>query len=300
MDKEHTNHENHENKVVGIEPTTQDKIYWHEASYEAIERDLHDQRDEFEFVVELLLSKEAPRIDMLVIKKNNDVEVNKNFGKIFRGHNIFEFKSETDYLSIDDYVKALGYAFFYSVLKKVPLEDITVSLITRKYPRKLMKYLADTHGQEVVGVGDGIYYIKGEKVPVQILEQKKLSSDDSLFLKNLNSETTLEEAKSILETLVEQGDLNKKGKYLETAMLANKEIYEEVLAMSEALREFITEVAQKQGWFEQNAETAKREIAIELLGEGMAVERIAKVTKLPLETVNKIQNSTQFRGQVSG
>jgi len=49
---------------------------------------------------------------------------------------------------------------------------------------------------------------------------------------------------------MQQGSLDKKGKYLEIAMLANKKILE-VENMSTATKEIIYEMAKKQGWLEQ-------------------------------------------------
>ena len=53
------------------------------------------------------LSKEALVNDMLVIKKNRDVAIEKDIGRIFRKCNIVEFKSEHDSLSIRDFHKVL-------------------------------------------------------------------------------------------------------------------------------------------------------------------------------------------------
>ena len=39
------------------------------------------------------------------IKKNVDEPIEKNIGRIFRKHNIVEYKSPTDYLSVDDFYK---------------------------------------------------------------------------------------------------------------------------------------------------------------------------------------------------
>ena len=73
-----------------------DKIYWHEAHFEALQLELHNYKDSLEFDDEFHLSKESLRMDTLIIKKNKDVKIDKNIGKIFRSHNIVEYKSEQD------------------------------------------------------------------------------------------------------------------------------------------------------------------------------------------------------------
>ena len=51
-------------------------------------------------------------IDALIIKKDPSAVITKNIGRIFRTHNIVDFKSEKDSLSISDYQKVLAYAQF--------------------------------------------------------------------------------------------------------------------------------------------------------------------------------------------
>lgn len=41
------------------------------------------------------------RIDLLVIKKNKNIQIANELGAVFRGYNIMEYKSEDDSLSID-------------------------------------------------------------------------------------------------------------------------------------------------------------------------------------------------------
>ena len=81
----------------------QGKIYWHSAHHEALQLELYEYVDSLEFKEEHALSKEALRIDTLAIKKIKDVQISKNIGKIFRKHNIVEYKSEGDYFSFWDY-----------------------------------------------------------------------------------------------------------------------------------------------------------------------------------------------------
>ena len=52
-------------------------------------------------------------IDILIIKNETKHKVKKNIGRIFRKHNIIEYKSPDDYLSIDDFYKVCGYTYFY-------------------------------------------------------------------------------------------------------------------------------------------------------------------------------------------
>lgn len=276
---------------VNGEVANQDKIYWHEAFYEALQLELHKYRDVLIFENERLLSKEALKMDVLIIKKEKDIEIEKNIGKIFKAHNIFEYKSETDYLSVYDYNKVLGYALLYSSFEKVNISDITVSFALSRHPRELLKYLENNRGLKVDSVEDGIYYVIGDIVSVQILEQKKLSSEDSLFLKNLRSDIGSDDAIKIISALEVQEDLSDKSKYLVTLISANRKVFEEVFDMSAVVKDLFLEAAERNGWYKDVEEKRNIDLAVEMLQEDISIEKIAKLTKLSIEAVKELQQS---------
>ena len=204
---------------------TQNRIHWHDAFYEALQYELHNYKDFLRFENERLLSKEALKMDVLIVKKDKDISIDKNIGRIFKAHNIFEYKSETDYLSIYDYYKVLGYALLYASFEKINKNEITVSFVISRHPRDLLKYLEEELKLKIDIVEDGIYYVMGDIVSIQILEQRKLSSEDNLFLKNLNSNVDPDIIATILNTLESQGDLNSKSKFISTMALANRDAF---------------------------------------------------------------------------
>lgn len=53
------------------------------------------------------------RMDLLVIKKLTNVKIKNEIGRIFKRHNVVEYKSPEDELGIDDYYKTVGYACLY-------------------------------------------------------------------------------------------------------------------------------------------------------------------------------------------
>ena len=134
----------------------QGKIYWHSAHHEALQLELYEYEDALEFKKEHELYKEALRMDTLIIKKTRDIEILKNIGKIFKNHNIVEYKSEDDNFSFWDYQRLLGYAFIYSSFEKVRMSDITISISLTIYPRELIKTLKKDYGYSVQDFGNGI------------------------------------------------------------------------------------------------------------------------------------------------
>jgi len=77
----------------------------------------------------------------LVTHQKPGEHIDKNIGRIFKTHNIFEFKSETDSLAIQDYNKVVAYALLYSSFTSASVVDITVSFAVTIHPRELLKYL---------------------------------------------------------------------------------------------------------------------------------------------------------------
>lgn len=69
------------------------QIQWHAAFCAAAELELSDNREELEFQREYNLSKKPLQIDLLVVEKRRDVLIKSEFGRIFRQHNIIEYKS---------------------------------------------------------------------------------------------------------------------------------------------------------------------------------------------------------------
>ncbi|MDR2116370.1 MAG: hypothetical protein LBP87_08310, partial [Planctomycetaceae bacterium] len=77
---------------------------------------------------------------VLIIKKNEDIEIKKNIARIFRKYNVIEYKSPHDYISIEDYDKTHVYSRFYAVNHGVRTDDMSVTLVSTRKPRKLLSY----------------------------------------------------------------------------------------------------------------------------------------------------------------
>ena len=263
------------------------KVYWHDAYYEALQLEFYQYKEFLKFEKEHQLSQEALRMDVLVIKKDKDVQIAKNIGQIFRGYNIFEYKSESDSFSLWDYNRVLGYAHLYSSFEKVVMSDITVSISLTKYPRKLMKYLENECGLEVRDLGKGINYIIGGIVPIQILESKRLSPDSNLFLRNLHSNLSSKDMLSTIQAYKKQKPLDDKNVYLDRLIRANLVAFKEAMKMSEAVKEIILETAEENGWLDDKFVDRKK-IAKKLLLRGRSAEEVAEDTDLPVETVREL------------
>ena len=265
------------------------KIYWHDAFFDALQLELHGYRDYLTFEDEKQLSKEALRIDVLIVKKKLEVKIEKNFGKIFKGYNIFEFKSEKDKLEISDYNKVMGYAYIYSSFENVAVSDISLTFVVTVKPLKLLKYLEADRGFTITESQAGIYYVQGDHFPIQIIENKRLTKSENLFLKNLRSNLTADDLASLLENYANYAPLDKVNAYLNRILEANKQIFEEGLNMSEEAFEIIDNFMKKNGRYDKALEEGKKQTALEMLRDGLTVEKVAQYAQMPIEWVENLK-----------
>ena len=175
------------------------------------------------------LSFEPLIIDIIVIKKESGMKIEKNIGQIFKDHNIIEFKPADDSLGVRDYIKVMAYAGLYSTFEKIPPTDITASFVINRHPRKLFKYLENERGLTIREVKSGIYYIEGDAFSVQIIECKKLSEQENLYLKSIRNNLTPLDVKALMEDLDKHADPELSSAYAVRIALANPGAYEEVI-----------------------------------------------------------------------
>ena len=276
------------------------KILWHGTHVEAMKLDLHEYMDALSFTIEHQLSKEALVMDLLIIKKDPHAAIKKNIGSIFKTYNVVEYKPERDSLTVNDYTKVLAYALLYSSFENVPLEEITVTFSLTVRPRDLFKYLKNVRGLDLISAGDGITYVQGDILPVQILESKRLPEDQNLFLRGLRRGNDAGKMSKILKEYDNLVGLDARNMYIDRLIQANEDAYREAIGMSEGLKRIMLEVAEETGYLEEKTSAAvaeatiktARETAIEtakrLLDFNIPVEQIASATKLPIEEVKDL------------
>ncbi|MDR1862967.1 MAG: hypothetical protein LBQ67_03495, partial [Treponema sp.] len=113
-------------------------IDWHSAFYEAIQLELAPFAGLLEFKSETPLNTAPLRIDLLIIKKPEQAALRKNIAAVFRTVNIVEYKSPSDYVSVDDFYKVYGYTCLYASLEHVPITDCTITFVESRRPRDLL------------------------------------------------------------------------------------------------------------------------------------------------------------------
>jgi hypothetical protein len=175
-----------------------EKIPWHPAFVQALQLEFEDYADVLEFRSEQPLTTEPLRIDAVVVKKKPGAAIDKNIGRIFRTHNIFEFKGPRDSFSAGDAYKTFAYVFLYAVVGNVDVRDCTLTLIGAKKPGVLIACLEKTLGCRVEKTAEGVYYVHGATFPIQIIETKRLSARENLWLNSLRDDLTAQGAERVL------------------------------------------------------------------------------------------------------
>jgi hypothetical protein len=93
--------------------TLSNKTNYHAAFMSSLEILFWQYREQITMVPEKILNVEGIRIDILLIKKEPSLEIDSDIARIFREHNIIEYKSFDDALNIDVFAKVMAYAYLY-------------------------------------------------------------------------------------------------------------------------------------------------------------------------------------------
>ena len=171
-----------------------DNLQWHPAFCYAMRLELRDveglsYQDEFD------LTDKPLKIDLMIVKKGEDIIITNRIGKIFKGHNIVEYKSPEDALDIRTFYKAIAYACLYMISPKhnevINANDVTITLLRDAKPTKLLKTLSND-GYKIEDKGNGIYYVKGFPFDIQIIVSSKLDKKENKWLSSLNTDISYE------------------------------------------------------------------------------------------------------------
>ena len=290
-----------------------DRIPWHPGFYGAAELELRENSDVLTFIQEYNLSKEPLRADLLVIRKEPGVQITNEIGKIFKGHNIIEYKSPDDSLTIDDFYKAAAYACLYKSLGQTvdqyPGTDITVSLFREAYPRELFSALRSS-GRSIEEKYPGIYYVTGDVMfATQVVVTGRLEAGSHSPLRILSRDAEAEDVRKFLleiSNLKTPGERNNADAVLQVSISANRGLYDDLRRenfMCEALEDLMKDVIEERVSqaieervsqavnqavklnTEQVTEQKDREMAVKLFGRGMSMDTIAELVGRSVDVI---------------
>lgn len=262
-------------------------IEWHPAFEASIQIEFEKELDKLTFEPEHLLSKKPMQIDELVIKVKDGVAIQKNIGRIFQRHNIIEYKSPDDYLTINDFYKVYGYCCFYQSdtekVCEISPQELTITFICNHYPHKLLRHLKNFRKLKIQKQEKGIYYLTGDSFPIQLLITKELDSIENRWLQSLRKNIKDE---SEIEEIVKSYESKKHSKLYQAAMnvimRANwKFIKEAKPNMCEALKELMAEE------LKEEREQGQQELIRNAYAKLKDIEQVAELLGVPAASVRK-------------
>jgi len=269
------------------------KLQWHPAFVQAMQVELIDCREHLEFKYEYQLNAAPLHIDLLIIKKPKELTIDKNIGRIFRSDNLLEYKSPEDHFSIKDFFKMYAYANLYAAIDSgIDLSDLTLTFVGSKHPRTLFRYLTKTRGYTVQETSIGIYQVTGDYLPIQIIETKKLSEKENLWLKSLKDGLKINRAQAIFDEEKKKGREINLDAYMDVVIRANPRAFMEVETMAKKRRETFEEVFTEAGlipeWMERGRVQGAEKTVRNLMKMSMPIEDIAQAVELPVEKVRSL------------
>ena len=266
------------------------RIRFHYGFYAAMKLEYDIIHAPVTYEQEIQLGEDPVRLDFLIIKKDAYIVMKDPIGEFFRAVNLFEYKSPEDGLSIDDFYKAVGYAFIYKgydrKVNELPIEDMTLTLVRHSYPRELIKALKQS-GFTVDEKYPGIYRIDGKiSIKIQIVVSSRLPDGEYEGLQLLTSGCTKEAIIHYAEKAVASEDENVKTNaetVIGICLDINKNLGKQ-LEEDETMNEVISKIVKR------NIDAARQE-GINETNERVATDMLKK--KLPLSLIEEISKLSE-------
>lgn len=270
-------------------------LQWHPAFCCAMRLALREEKG-LEYIDEYNLTDKPLQIDLMIVKKQKNDIIHNCIGKIFKKHNIIEYKSPEDKLNINTFYKSMAYACLYQSSPKhtepIYPADITVSLIRDRKPTKLINTLTNL-GFNVTQAEKGIYRIHNSLFDTQIIVTSNLDITNNNWLKSLCTNISKDLYLSLYNDI--QNNFNDTEKSIADPVIqlvstANQDIikaWKEDNTMCQALKEIMKEEITES--FNDGFKKGELQSKIKTYYEcGITPEEIAEKIPCSLEYVNEV------------
>lgn len=276
------------------------KIQWHPAFCSAVRLELKENRGDLQYANEYNLNRKPIQIDLLVVTKSDDIKIDNEIGKIFKRHNIMEYKSPGDELNIDTYFKTLAYACLYKAggltVDTIRYDAITISLIRAAKPVKLFRWF-ETNEYRITNPYPGIYYIKKAGFfDTQIIVSRELNFESHVWLSSLTIDIEPKETIELMESyeeIVTKTERKFADSVVATVLEANPEVEHQLREESDMASELWEtfkaerEKAERLGW-QEGREKGRLEVAISMLRQGrLTKEEAAKEAGISIQKLEE-------------
>ena len=230
------------------------------------------------------LYRNPMRIDVVVVKKPENVVLKNSAMRFFRNHNVIEFKGPNDNLTIQKYNKVMAYFYAYLAGNELIFDDVAITLVSIKRPQELLEYLEKERKYKIIPAKEkGIYYIKADNLPAtQLIVSKEVKAADLIWIKALRNDLTIEEGVEVIKTFGENEDV------IQSLILANKNLLEEadMMVKDRETRRIIERLTGKTYAGERRKEA--EQIARNMKDMGIDTNTIAKATGLFVDDILRL------------
>lgn len=226
------------------------KTQWHMAFTPAMKLEFMEYNQILDYTPGHLLNSDALEIDLLIIKKSDDTCITNEIGRIFRRHNIIEYKSPHDREGVNTYFKVSAYASLYKMgegKRDYEPEDITITMLRQGKPHKLFKWFV-RHGCSVEEMYKGVYYIRNAGFfETQVIVAKELDEINHIWIRSLTDNMGKEQARQLLyqsEKLIGRPEAGYVEAVLQIASKANRRLFYELKKEDEKMYSALVELMQ--------------------------------------------------------
>jgi ribosomal protein S17E len=133
--------------------------------------------------------------------------------------------------------------------------------------------------------------VKGDPIPMQLIDTRKLPVEENLWLAQLDNRLDHNGARRIIRELDRENRADRMAAHIDAVYTANFEVMEEVSRMSDTTMVF-GKTLENAGYVTrkmmQADEKARAEIVQNALAQGIPIETVAAITGLDIEKVRGI------------
>ena len=275
------------------------RIDWHSGFAGGLSYGFQKYLDALSIEREHPLTKQPPRIDFIVIKKQADAVIDNAIGRYFRKYNLFEYKSPNDSLNQDVVWKTVGYAGLYKSLTgktdEISTNEMTITILRSRFPRKLFKQWRDEE-KRICKPEPGIYRIHGVvDIPLYIVVTRELTDDDFLPFRIMMKDADPQDIRQFTMNANHQTDAALRydlRAVLRISEAENRTVFQslkEEEKMRDGIRELFAEEFAEE--WRKGADKEQHDRIVTMLRKGKTPGEIADFCDYPLSLVTEIQES---------
>ncbi len=158
--------------------------------------------------------------------------------------------------------------------RRIPAEELTITFVCYHYPRQMLRNLQNERNINVKNIENGIYYLYGDAIPIQLIIVPELSIENNYWLNKLRNNL---KSGGEIKLFMEQYEKNRDSKLFQaladTVMRANWKEVEEEGNMSDVIKEIFADQ------FHKCEAEARAQGEAEGRAEGAASKMIEQIMK---------------------